>query len=381
MAEPLKKMYDGNFLERFGSLLQSAWPAFDAAEFAESVRGDDWERLELKERIRRITERLGAGLPSDYEDALDVLYRIDERCTGFPYLFFPDFVELYGMAEMEKRWDRSMEALARFTSRSSSEFAVRPFILADPERMAAQMLEWADHPDEHVRRLASEGARPRLPWAQALPMFKRDPSPMLPVLEKLKADSSLYVRKSVANHWNDISKDHPELVMDMAERWLGRHPHTDWIVRHACRTLIKRSEPKMMRLFGYAAGGDRSASEALIEDASIALSREELAIGEETVLRCRLLLAEGEAGAEERVKLRIEYGIDFVKSGGRTSLKRFLLSDREYRRGDTIEATRRHSFADLTTRKHYAGKHVVSLWVNGVKAAETELLVRPAAMQ
>ncbi|MDQ6421334.1 DNA alkylation repair protein [Paenibacillus sp. LHD-117] len=370
MAEPLKYIYDGMFLEQFAARMKGAWSPFDENRFLALVRGDDWESLELKARTRRITESLGKTLPADYREALDVLYLVDESCTGFPYLFFPDFVELFGMAEAD--WTHSMEALERFTQRSTAEYAVRPFILAQSERMAAQLLKWAEHPNEHVRRLASEGARPRLPWAPALPMFKRDPSPVLPVLKRLKADPSLYVRKSVANHLNDIAKDHPDLVIGIAKRWKGDNPLTDWIVRHACRTLIKRADPEIMELFGYTGGGADAAP--LVEEASLKLSREVIALGEDVILRYAFTPA-GEDGSGEPLKLRVEYGIDFVKSGGKTSLKRFLLSDREFEPGKRAEGTRTHRFADLSTRKHYAGSHVFTLWVNGVEVARSGLML------
>ncbi|GKU77958.1 hypothetical protein [Paenibacillus sp. L3-i20] len=370
MAEPLKYMYDGQFLEEFGAKVHAAWSGFNIDKFVIGVRKHDWEELELKPRIRRITETLGTSLPDDYEEALDILYRIDKECRGFPYLFFPDFVEVYGRAP--RHWDQSMEALARFTKGSSSEFAVRPFILEHPDRMIPQLLEWADHPDEHVRRLSSEGSRPRLPWGQSLPLFKRDPSPMIPLLEKLKADPSLYVRKSVANHLNDIVKDHPELVIELAEKWKGSDPLTDWIVRHACRTLIKRANPRVMALFGYSVQDNDVDAKQLVSEASILLSQAGVAIGGEINLHYRIKLTE-DLSESKRLKLRIEYGIDFVKSSGKTSLKRFLLSDREYARGDIAEGQRTHRFADLTTRKHYVGVHVFTLWVNGVEVARTEL--------
>ncbi|MHA6482315.1 DNA alkylation repair protein [Paenibacillus sp. strain BS8-2] len=369
MAEPLKEIYNGLFLEQFAKRMFEAWPAFDQAQFLGLTRAGDWEALELKARTRRITESLGAVLPDNYRQALDVLYLVDEACVGFPYLFFPDFVEVYGRGEGD--FHHSMEALERFTQRSSAEFAVRPFILEQPEEMVTQLLIWAEHPSEHVRRLASEGSRPRLPWAQALPMFKRDPSPVLPILERLKADTSLYVRKSVANHLNDIVKDHPELVIEIAKRWKGDNERTDWIVRHACRTLIKRAEPAVMELFGYADTGKDA--KPLVTDASLELSRPSLAIGEDVELRFSYTPVETEEG--QPLKLRIEYGIDFVKSSGSTSLKRFLLSDRYFDSGKRIEGTRTHRFADLTTRKHYAGNHTVTLWVNGVEVARSELLV------
>lgn len=374
MAEPLKNMYDGPFLEQFGAKLQSAWPPFDKGRFIANARRNDWDELELKPRIRRITEALGSVLPDDYASALDILYRIDEECVGFPYLFFPDFVEVYGREE--RYWELSMDALARFTRRSSSEFAVRPFILEHMERMIPQLMEWGDDLDEHVRRLASEGSRPRLPWGQALPIFKRDPSPMFPLLEKLKADPSLYVRKSVANHLNDIAKDHPELVMELAERWLGKNSLTDWIVRHACRTLIKRAEPRVMALFGYSGQSGGADAKTLVSEASLMLSHEEVAIGGEVSLKFRVKLADSLSADAQKLKLRIEYGIDFVKSSGNTSLKRFLLSDREYMPGDIAANERIHRFANLTTRKHYSGPHLFTLWVNGIEVARTELQLK-----
>ncbi|WP_028612733.1 DNA alkylation repair protein [Paenibacillus harenae] len=371
MAEPLKAIYDGLFIERFAGLVKSDWAPFDGTAFAGNVRDGDWEQLELKARTRKITAALGAALPQAYEEALAVLYRIDEKCTGLPYLFFPDFVEVFGMAS--ENWDLSIAALERFTKRSTSEFAVRAFILADPDRMVAQMLAWAEHPNEHVRRLASEGIRPRLPWAQALPLFKRDPSPVLPILDKLKRDSSLYVRKSVANNLNDIAKDHPELVAELAASWIGQDDKTDWIVRHGCRTLIKKANPRVMALFGYTEHEEDDAANPLVSLAEVSVTPTSVPIGGEAALHYRVRLREG-----ERAKLRIEYGIDFVKSGGKTSLKRFLLSDREFAGGAAPEGSRVHRFADLTTRKHYAGIHRISIWVNGREAASAELQLTEA---
>lgn len=374
MAEPLKAVYDGLFLEQFAKLVKTAWSPFDEARFVERVRDGSWTQLELKARTRKITEALGAALPPSYEEALAVLYQIDEQCTGLAFLFFPDFIEVFGMEPQHSAL--SVAALERFTERSTSEFAVRAFILSDPERMAKQMLAWADHPNEHVRRLASEGIRPRLPWAQALPLFKRDPSPIVPILEKLKRDPSLYVRKSVANNLNDIAKDHPELVIRLAAAWIGEDAKTDWIIRHGCRTLIKQANPQIMALFGYAEHKDADADAAalpLVAAAALELSQHSVAIGGEVALRYRVQLREGEGA-----KLRIEYGIAFVKSGGKTSLKRFLLSDREYAGGASASGARVHRFADLSTRKHYSGLHRVTLWVNGREVAASELLVTEA---
>ena len=371
MAEPLKAMYDGSFIEDFGKRLKQAWPAFDRDAFSARVKEEDWNLLELKARIRRITKALGASLPLDYEEAVRILYLIDEECIGFPYLFFPDFVEVYGLGD--QHWKLSMEALARFTTRSSAEFAVRPFLLSNPERMLPQLMLWAEDSNEHVRRLASEGSRPRLPWGQALPIFKQDPAPLLPLLEKLKKDSSLYVRKSVANNLNDIAKDNPEIVIATAESWKGGHPYTDWIIRHACRSLSKRSEPRVMALFGYEAHSEDGGGTPLVADVRLDLDTNELSIGDKVRLSYRFKVPYMEGRQE--LKLRVEYGIDFMKANGKCSMKRFLLSDRLYSAGETQEGTREHSFANLTTRKHYEGNHEFTLWVNGLEVARTSLML------
>lgn len=368
MAEPLKAMYNEGFLRSFGRILQGAYDTFDIEGFVAEAMREPWEELELKARMRRITETLGTYLPARYEQALAVLYEVDKECTGFPYLIFPDFVEVYGQAE--EHWALSVAALERFTQGSSAEFAVRPFLLRDPQRMMEQMLIWSRHSNEHVRRLASEGCRPRLPWGQALPVFKLDPSPVLPVLEQLKDDPSLYVRKSVANNLNDIAKDHPGVVIGIARRWMGASTRTNWIVRHGCRSLIRKANPEIMALFGYA-GEEESAS--LVAAAALTVDPDVLRIGESCVLSYELRVREGEP-----VRIRVEYGIDFVKAGGKTSRKLFLLSDKTVPGGARLSAVRTHRWADLTTRRHYPGGHRIALLVNGREVASTELILEAA---
>lgn len=363
MADTLKSMYNETFLRDFGNKVQSAFARFDTDQFVADTMDASWDGLELKARMRQITLMLGKQLPAAFADAINVLFAIDETCVGFPYLFFPDFVEVFGSAEAD--WPLAMQALERFTPKSSAEFAVRSFLLRDPERMMRQMAAWSKHENEHVRRLSSEGCRPRLPWGQALPMFKRDPAPILPILEQLKVDPSLYVRKSVANNLNDIAKDHPELVLEIARRWKGVHPHTDWIVRHGCRTLIRKGGPEVLELFGYASSDEGA---PLAASAALSVKPAVLSIGDSCELSYELTLREGEPA-----RVRIEYGIDFVKAGGRTSRKLFLLSDKTAPGGASLSGTRRHSWADLTTRRHYPGEHRIVLLVNGIEAAHTML--------
>lgn len=365
MAEPLKNMYNEEFLRDFGQIIQAAYSPFSIEAFVGMVLVEEWEELALKERIRKITMALGACLPQQYTEAIDILLVVNQSCSGFPYLILPDFVEVYGQEEED--WELSILALEKFTSHSSAEFAVRAFIIRDPERMMKQMLLWSQSSNEHVRRLSSEGCRPRLPWGQALVMFKKDPSTVLEILEQLKEDSSLYVRKSVANNLNDIAKDHPELVIQTARRWLGQNRDTNWIVRHGCRTLIRKADPEVLALFGYSVSSDEC---AIIEDAKLVVDPAAVPIGGECVLAYKLIVRQGDP-----VRIRVEYGIDFVKSGGKVSRKKFLLSDKTVAGGEHLQGNRTHRWSDLTTRRHYPGMHRIVLLVNGLEVAVTEMLL------
>lgn len=365
MGEPLKDIYTLEFLSGFGEKVRAVQDGFDVERFTAAVMARPWETLPLKARMGRIAETLGQFLPDDYNRALEVLFAIDESCTGFPYLFFPEFVVIYGRAK--EHWDLSMTALERFTQRSSSEFAIRPFLVREPQRVMERMMHWTKHPNEHVRRFSSEGCRPRLPWGIALPMFKRDPSLVLALLEHLKADPSLYVRKSVANNLNDIAKDNPGAVLSTARRWIGKDPDTDWILRQGCRTLIRKADPEAMEMFGYAGVSE---DKRLFEDAVLSVQPAELKIGESCKLEYTLDLS-----GNDPVHIRLEYGIDFVKYSGKQSRKLFLLTDKTIPGGTRLTGKRIHSFADLTTRRHYPGVHRIVLLINGQEAAQTTLNV------
>ena len=366
MPEPLKNVYSDDFILDFGRKVQAACGTFDAAAFSAAVLDETWDALPLKARTRRISVTLGMFLPSRYEAALDVLVAIADTCLGFPYLFFPDFVAVFGQAK--EHWDVSMKALEIFTQQSSSEFAIRPFILSDPKRAMSQMTVWAGHPNEHVRRLSSEGCRPRLPWGESLVMFKADPTPVLAVLELLKEDPSLYVRKSVANNLNDITKDNPDMILDVARRWIGKHPHTDWIIRQGCRTLIRKGNPRAMALFGYADARDQT---SLVSSAFLSVKPSVLTLGEDCEIRYNLTFCEGNP-----IHVRIEYGIDFIKANGSTSRKSFLISDKTVPGGTRLVGTRMHGWKELTTRRHHPGVHRIVLLVNGRETAETAVTLQ-----
>ncbi|MDB4868678.1 MAG: hypothetical protein JWR03_3011 [Cohnella sp.] len=362
MPEPLKNIYNERFLRQFALLVQTRFPKFDAEVFVRLVLGPGWDEIELKGRIRRIAGSLGATLPAEYDEALDILESLADGCRGFPYLFFPDFVERYGLGH----WDRSVTALEKFTPMSSSEFAVRPFLLLDQERMMAQMREWSSHADEHVRRLASEGCRPRLPWAMGLPALKRDPSPIWPILEQLQADPSDYVRRSAANNLNDISKDHPGLVAEWVCRWQGRDARTDWVLRHGSRGLIRAAHPEVMARFGLL-----PVSGVHVEEWTV--SPDHVPTGGSVEVRYALRMPDG----ADPVKLRLELDISFPRPGGKRYRKLFRLSEKMVAAGSRVAGSRRHSFADLSTRRHYPGVHRMALLVNGHEAASAEAVLQP----
>ncbi|MBN2981050.1 DNA alkylation repair protein [Cohnella algarum] len=358
MGELLKDIYDLHFFDGLIHGLKNEYPAFDGHRFMTGVLSGDWDSLALKQRMRRITEGLVQGLPASYEEALAVLAAVAPHFNGFAYMIFPDFVEARGLDDP----DLSIPALERFTPYSSSEFAVRPFIIRYPDRMLKQLELWAQHENEHVRRLASEGCRPRLPWAMSLPPFKRDPVPVLRILEHLKEDSSLYVRRSVANNLNDISKDNPDIVLQLAKEWRGKHPHTDWILKHGCRTLLKKCDADALELFGFI-GTDAVA----VKD--FALEPRTVRIGEEVTMS---FCVQNESDKPQ--KLRVEYKVDFLKSRGTYSSKLFKISEKLYRPGETAVSVS-HSFKPMTTRTHYPGEHFISVIVNGKALANQSMLL------
>lgn len=368
MADALKDIYNPKFLNDFGCMVKAAYKDFQCKEFVASVTAPPWDELPLRARMHRIAQVLGNYLPGNYQDALEVLFSVDEYCNGFPYLFFPDFVAVFGQSE--QHWELSMNALERFTQRSSSEFAIRPFMLREPERVMEYMFRWSSHSNEHVRRFSSEGCRPRLPWGTALPMFKKDPSPVLRVLEQLKSDPSLYVRKSVANNLNDIAKDNPDAVLQTARKWMGTSPETDWILRQGCRTLVRNAHPEALALFGYAKA---SKKKPLYGNAVLSAEPGQLHIGDSCELTYLL-----DMNRDTKVRIRLEYGIDFIKSNGRPSRKLFLLSDKTVSGKAHLSGTRTHSFAELTTRRHYPGIHRIVLLINGQEAAQTTVLLKEA---
>ena len=236
MPEKLKNIFFTKvFVENLAKAIKKEQGSFDKNKFMRLVFDQEWKKLELKAKMRHITGCLYETLPDDYVEAVKILKKVAPHFSGFDAMVFPDYVECYGLNH-EKI---SLDALKLFTKCCSSEFGIRPFLLKNPIQVMSYMEKWAKDQDPHVRRLASEGCRPRLPWARALPYFKKDPRLILSILDILKGDPSEYVRRSVANNLNDISKDHQDLVLDICENWYGESKEINWLVKHACRDMLK----------------------------------------------------------------------------------------------------------------------------------------------
>ncbi|MGM7723938.1 DNA alkylation repair protein [Metabacillus sp. Hm71] len=349
MAEELRKVFDHSFINQLSSLIKANYPSFNASGFQELIYDDKWEELALKQRIRHITISLHQTMQLNYNEAISVLKKAALHVqNGLTGIIFPDYVEVYGLND----WDESMEALEYFTQYSTSEFAVRPFVIKDQQKMMKQFLAWSNHPNEHVRRLASEGSRPRLPWGIVLSSLRQDPSSILPILENLREDPSLYVRKSVANNLNDISKDHPDLVLELAKKWNGHNEKTDWIIKKGLRTLMKKGNKQALELHGFTSNPKLSVENLLVTDA--------LHIGSSLTFSFQISSTD-----EKQTQLRIEYTIDFVKASGKHSKKIFKIAEHVINGGEKRAYSKKHSFKDLTTRKHYPGEHLLSIIVNG----------------
>jgi 3-methyladenine DNA glycosylase AlkC len=366
MPEPLKNIYSKTFIDEFTTLLKKVYPALDANRFTKLILNNDWAEKELKQRMRHIAESMRQVLPEDFKEATDIIIRCSEELRktreeemSLAYMFFPDFVEVYGIDDYEN----SIKAFEKITIFASAEFAVRPFLIKYPENMQRQMLKWSTHPQAMVRRLASEGFRPRLPWGMAVPYLKKDPAIILPVLENLKQDESETVRRSVANNLNDIAKEHPDLVMKIAAKWQGISPEIDWVIRHGSRTLLKRGHANALKHFGLT----ETKGVSIID---LKTNKKKIKIGDSLNFTFTMTV-------KKEAKLRVEYGIDFMKANGKTTRKIFKLSESIFEKGEHHLA-RKQSFKDFTTRKHYSGKHTLAIVVNGLEKAKTDFIVAKA---
>ena len=353
MAEQLKNLYSKEFIKKLANRLFLIFTNFEKEDFVNSIFDTSWQNLELKQRMRHIAITLNKYLPLSYKKQLEILKEVKKDFTGLEAMIFQDFVEVFGLDD----FDESMKALEVFTQDASSEFAIRQFILKYEEQTMNQMKIWAKSSNEHLRRLSSEGCRPRLPWAISLPKFKQNPTKALEIIELLKNDKSLYVRKSVANNLNDISKDNPQLVIKFVKENLGSTKELDWICKHASRTLLKKGDKQILELFNF----DKSHHINLIDfcyDKSVNIDEN--------------LSFSFEINSDENIgSIRVEYVIYYLKSNNIHNKKVFMISQNEIK-SSSKKFTKKQSFKNMTTRKHYLGKHFIAILINGEEILKKE---------
>jgi 3-methyladenine DNA glycosylase AlkC len=361
MADLFKNIFSSELFEHVGNALSSLNSNFDEVEFRTQIYDFGWDKMEFKERMHHIAIVLRSHLSDDYGDCVNELYLMIDyfkntsadkiKFSELAFVFIPDLIEKYGIDDFEV----SVAAFENITPFTTCEYAVRPFIIKNEDRMLTKVLEWTKHKDENVRRLASEGSRPRLPWGIAIQSFKNNPEPIIPILEALKNDSSEYVRKSVANSLNDISKDNPQIVIDIAKRWKGKSKETDWIVKHACRTLLKAGNVEVLQLFGFCAPDNIVVNE-------LTLQADIISIGDDLEFSFEL-----HNQSLKKENIRLEYAIYYFKKNGTLSKKVYKISEKVYAPKSITIISRRQSFKLITTRKFHAGKHIVSIIINGIE--------------
>jgi 3-methyladenine DNA glycosylase AlkC len=358
VAEPLKNSYGPEVPARIGAMIVAVEPDFPVDAFLAHAL-DGFEALELTPRARHVARALALHLPEDYERAVDILVRSlgptiegDELTgmDGFLYLPYVFFVADRGL----EHWEASMRAQYELTQRFTAEYSIRAFIDHEPERTHARLREWTADPSPHVRRLVSEGTRPRLPWAPRLQRFVLDPAPVLELLELLKDDPALYVRRSVANNLNDIGKDHPDVLVETCAAWeVDAGDERRWVIRHALRSAVKRGDVGALAVLGFS---EPNAAELTSFD--IAPSRP--GIGDSL----RVAFDLRNAGSR-RARFNVDLRVHFAKASGRTSPRMFKVREVELEAGESVTLSKSISLQQRTTRTHYPGDHAVEVVVNG----------------
>ncbi len=362
MPEPFKNFFNPDLIAQMGGHLARVAPDFDAARFV-ALATDGLEPLELKARSVHIRDALAAVLPADFEAACAVMVaalhpqtaresgnEMDGRgIAGWAVMPMADYVATHGLEDVAL----SLGVLREMTQRFTAEFAVRPFFIAAEAQTLRVFSDWAEDANFHVRRLASEGSRPRLPWGLRLQSFVADPAPLLPILEALRDDERDYVRRSVANNLNDIAKDHPDLVARLAGDWLeNASKDRVRLVKHACRSLIKDGHAGALQALGY--------GPAQVEVRDLAVKTPAVVLGGAVEFEAVLV-----STVDREQPLIVDYVIHYRKANGSSSGKVFKWKVMALKPGANVRLAKRHAIKPITTRVHYPGAHAVEVQVNG----------------
>lgn len=356
MAEPLKVFFSPALVRRIAADMARAEPAFPARAFVRQATAG-LEQLELLDRGKHIARALHAHLPPAYPDALDVLLRslgaehASEELVGggmAPFYYLPHtlLVAEHGL----EHFDLSLRAQYELTKRFSAESSIRPYIARDPERTFAQLIVWTKDENPHVRRLVSEGTRLRLPWASRVAWLDANPRRVLALLELLKDDPATVVRRSVANNLNDLSRDHADLVIETCRAWLSDERGA--LIRHALRSLVKKGHRGALAVLGA-----HARPKVAINAARVA---KRVRIGDQLQFAFSL-----QSTASRAQDLIVDYAVHFIKANGAPRPKVFKLKRVTLAARSSVELAGRVSFASMTTRQHYPGRHRIEVLANG----------------
>lgn len=349
----LKHLIGPEVVSLISSEFALVYPSFNKSRFKKSTLS--LKDLELKDRVLLVTASLKKELPESYPEALKLILKVikKKKLSGFQLWPISEYIGQFGLED----FSASMNAMKELTQVFTSEFAIRPYLARDHKQVLSHFEEWIEHENEHVRRWISEGTRPFLPWAQRVKALNEDVGMSLKLLEKLKHDESLYVRKSVANHLNDISKKDPNLVVKTLSEWIkkskGHIEKIDWIRNHGLRTLIKKGHPGALKLIGVD-------TEAKIKISNFKIHQKNVKVGE--AVSFEFILA---SSARHPQKLVVDYSVGFVKANGSEKGKVFKLKTFELEAGEEKMILKSHSMKKITTMTYHSGKHLISIQVNG----------------
>jgi 3-methyladenine DNA glycosylase AlkC len=358
----LRDEFSPELVRALAAELGHAWPEFPTTAFVrQSTTG--LADLALLQRVHHISAAMAMALPADFPAAAAILGKAVDSPTLTGWMTLPCgyYVAAQGLGHPEI----ALPLLARLSPRWSSEGPIRPFIERHPELTFTHLHRWARDADEHVRRLVSEGTRPRLPWAPQLRGLIADPSPAIALLDQLFDDPSEYVRRSVANHLNDIAKDHPGLALETARRWQASGSlRAAWVVRHGLRTLIKRGNPQALALLGF----DHTQTVRL---ESLTVTPASIPVGGEALIEFTLSTSDGP------VRAAIDYLVHYAGARGPRKPKVFKLTTRAIEPGQPQRIRRRHRFADVSIRTIHPGTHRIEVQVNGVILGGASVDIQP----
>ncbi|MBF0358784.1 MAG: DNA alkylation repair protein [Magnetococcales bacterium] len=363
MAEPFKNCFNHDLISGMANHFALHMNTFDRAGFEKNCL-NGLESLELKERSEHIVNAMVKFLPTAFPDTAKILMASLHSDEGLDissattdnmgiagWAIMP--MSLYVAKHGKNHFTLSMNLLREMTKRFSSEFAIRYFIISEQDRSLKLLHEWCKDKNHHVRRLVSEGTRPKLPWAMYLSEFIKDPSPILPLLENLKDDPCAYVRRSVANSINDISKDHPALVVELASRWLqGADGERKKLLRHACRSLIKAGDTNCLKIFGFV--------EPMINIDSFKVLNQQINMGDSLEFELSFTSINN-----QDQNLLLDYIIHHVKANGSTTPKVFKWKTIKLAAKKSHKTKRSHKIKPISTRTYYSGKHSVEVVING----------------